>query len=157
MPHHLVFSHFPPPPTDASQLASAKPRKRELWITYPMISFCTYRPAPPASHQSPSIRLRCRDFTFFAFHFIGESKARDVYDSIRALTCKLGRLDRLLAFTYDPQPPEKAINGWETYDARKEWKRLGISAKDSEKGWRISEINVDYSVCDSIVVEAMRS
>jgi hypothetical protein len=62
-----------------------------------------------------------------------------------------------LAFTYDPQPPEKAINGWETYDARKEWKRLGISAKDSEKGWRISEINVDYSVCDSIAVEAMRS
>lgn len=145
MPHHLVFSHFPPPPTDASQLASAKPRKRELWITYPMISFCTYRPAPPASHQSPSIRLRCRDFTFFAFHFIGENKARDVYDSIRALTCKLGRLDRLLAFTYDPQPPEKAINGWEIYDARKEWKRLGINAKDSEKGWRISEINVDYS------------
>ncbi|OCK74291.1 protein phosphatase [Lepidopterella palustris CBS 459.81] len=143
MPHHLVFSYFPVPAANAPKPAKP-PRQKEVWITYPIICYCVYRPTPPASHQAPSIRLRCKDFTFFAFHFIHDSKARDVYDSIRSLTCKIGRLDRLLAFTFDPQLPEKAINGWEIYDARREWKRLGISAKDTEKGWRISEINIDY-------------
>ncbi len=111
-----------------------------------MIAFCTYRPAPAASHQAPSIRIRCRDFTFVAFHFTSEAKARDVYDSIKSLTCKLGRIERLYAFSYCPQPPEKEVNGWELYDARREWKRLGISQKDVDRGWRISEINVDYQV-----------
>ena len=112
-----------------------------------MIALCIYRPAPPASHQAPSIRLRCRDFTFVALHFQTEGKARDVYDSIRSLTCKLGRIEKLYAFSYQPQGPEKQVKGWEIYDARKEWKRMGISAKDSDKGWRVSEINADYQVC----------
>lgn len=109
-----------------------------------MISRCVLRPAHPASRIDSSIRIQCRDFTFFSFNFRDEKKARDVYDSIRGLSCKLGRLDKLLAFAYVPHPPEDQFNGWELYDARKEWKRLGISAKDSEKGWRISEINKDY-------------
>ncbi|KAF2183234.1 phosphatases II [Zopfia rhizophila CBS 207.26] len=143
MPHHIVFSYIPLPPPESSPPAK-QPRPKEMWITYPMISYCVYRPTPPVSHQAPSIRLRCRDFTFFAFHFLEEKKARDVYDSIRALTCKLGRLDKLMAFTYKPKAPEDQLNGWEIYDARREWKRLGISPKDSEKGWRISDINRDY-------------
>ncbi|KAF2020595.1 phosphatases II [Aaosphaeria arxii CBS 175.79] len=143
MPHHIVFNYLPPPPPDAPP-STKPPRPREVWITYPMISHCVLRPSPPASHQSPSIRIRCRDFTFFAFHFLDDKRARDVYDSIRGLSCKIGRLDRLLAFSYVPKPPEDKFNGWEIYDARREWKRLGISPKDSEKGWRISEINKDY-------------
>ncbi|KAK5186095.1 phosphatidylinositol-3-phosphatase ymr1, partial [Cryomyces antarcticus] len=72
------------------------------------------------------------------------TKARDVYDSIKSLTCKLGRVEKLYAFTYRPQPPEKDVNGWELYDAKREWRRLGISEKDADKAWRISEINADY-------------
>lgn len=145
MPHHIVFSYLPTPPPGSD--APTKPlRQKEVWITYPMISHCVLRPSPPASHQAPTIRLRCRDFTFFSFHFLDDKKARDVYDSIRGLSCKLGRLDKLLAFSYQPKPPEDKFNGWEIYDARREYKRLGISAKDSEKGWRISEINKDYEV-----------
>lgn len=145
MPHHMVFSYMPPPPPGSSQSAKP-PRQKEVWITYPMISYCCLRPSPPASHQAPSIRLRCRDFTFFAFNFVDEKKARDVYDSIRGLSCKLGQLNKLLAFSYQPKPPEDESNGWEIYDARREWKRLGISPKDSEKGWRISEVNIEYKV-----------
>ena len=96
--------------------------------------------------SSDLIRIRCRDFTFFAFFFPNDKKARDVYDSIRALSCKIGRLDKLLAFSYQPKPPEDQQNGWNIYDARREWKRLGISPKDSEKGWRISEVNLEYKV-----------
>ncbi|KAF2125832.1 phosphatases II [Dothidotthia symphoricarpi CBS 119687] len=144
MPHHIVFSYLPSAPPDAPP--DAKPaRQKEVWITYPLISYCCLKPSPPVlRQQQPSIRIRCRDFTFFAFFFPDEKKARDVYDSIRALSCKIGRLDKLLAFSYQPKPPEDQCNGWDVYDARREWKRLGISPKDTDKGWRISEINVEY-------------
>lgn len=107
---------------------------------------CALRPAPPASHLPSSIRLRCRDFTFVCFCFADEKKARDVYDSIKAWTCKLGRIEKLYAFSYQPQRPEKEVNGWNVYDARREWRRLGVSEKSTEKGWRISNINTDYAV-----------
>lgn len=145
MPHHIVFSYLPSPPPDAPPDAKP-PRQKEVWITYPMISYCCLKPLPPILRQEPSIRIRCRDFTYFAFYFPNEKQARDVYDSIRALTCKVGRLDKLLAFSYQPKPPEDQQNGWDIYDARREWKRLGISPKDTEKGWRISEINIEYKV-----------
>ncbi|ORY12507.1 protein-tyrosine phosphatase-like protein [Clohesyomyces aquaticus] len=143
MPHHMVFSYLPPPPAGSSPPAKP-PRQKEVWVTYPMISYCVLRPSPPASRQQPSIRIRGRDFTFFAFNFMDEKKARDVYDTIRSLSCKVGRLDKLLAFSYVPKPPEDQLDGWQIYDARREYKRLGISPKDTEKGWRISEINKDY-------------
>ena len=80
------------------------------------------------------------------FCFQDEKKARDVYESIKAWTCKLGRTEKLYAFTYEPPKPEKEVNGWGIYDARQEWKRLGLSEKSTDKGWRISTINTDYSV-----------
>lgn len=140
-PHHLIFCHTPPTTTE-----EVKAKPRELWITYPIIQICTLRPSPPASHLPSSIRLRCRDFTFVCFCFTDEKKARDVYDSIKAWTCKLGRIEKLYAFTYQPQRPEKEVNGWTIYDARREWRRLGISEKGTDKGWRISRVNTDYSV-----------
>ena len=143
-PHHLIFSYLPP-----QTQPSSKPTPRELWVTYPMIAFCSYRPAPPASHQSPSIRLRCRDFVFVAFHFVSEHQARDVYDSIKSLTCKLGKIEKLYAFSYRAQGPEKEVNGWDVYDARREFKRQGISEKNTDRGWRISKINVNYQVCST--------
>ncbi|KAL8728888.1 MAG: hypothetical protein Q9166_005128 [cf. Caloplaca sp. 2 TL-2023] len=146
-PHHLIFSHTPPPTVDQPKgHSSHKTKPRELWITYPIIQSCTLRLAHPASHHPSSIRLRCRDFTFVCFCFSDEKKARDVYDSIKAWTCKLGRIEKLYAFSYQPQAPEMEFNGWDSYDARKEWKRQGISEKDSDKGWRISKINTDYGV-----------
>jgi myotubularin-related protein 6/7/8 len=149
-PHHIIFSHIPD--TDASGRGPA--RARELWITYPIIQTCTLRPAHPSSHNPTSIRLRCRDFTFVCFCLFDEKKARDVYDSIKAWTCKIGRVEKLYAFTYQPQRPEKDYNGWELYDAKQEYKRLGISEKGADKGWRISTLNHDYAVCSSPTEES---
>ncbi|MCJ1401177.1 hypothetical protein MMC11_004389 [Xylographa trunciseda] len=147
-PHHLIFCHTPDPTfEDESRVVpenQPKVRPKELWITYPIIQICTLRPSPMASHLPSSIRLRCRDFTFVCFCFSDEKKARDVYDSIKAWTCKLGRIEKLYAFSYQPQRPEKEVNGWNMYDARKEWRRQGISDKSVDKGWRISTINTDY-------------
>jgi len=109
-----------------------------------MIAFCTYRPAPPASHQAPSIRLRCRDFVFVALNFLTEKDAGAVYNSIKSLSAKLGRIEKLYAFSYVPQPPEKDLNGWDLFDYKKEFARQGVT---KEAGWRITNINADYAVC----------
>lgn len=140
-PHHLIFCHTPPTTPD-----NPKPRQREIWITYPIIQTCTLRPNPPASHLPSSIRLRCRDFMFVCFCFTDDRKARDVYDSIRAWTCKIGRVEKLYAFAYQPQQAEKNFDGWSLYDVKNEWKRLGVSEKGANRGWRITSINADYSV-----------
>ena len=161
-PHHIIFVHTPPQDiaaaaasspsfsTSTSSLSSAPPpppiRPRELWITYPIISFCTFKPAPSASRQRSSIRLRCRDFTFVCFYFKAESQARDVYDSLRAWTCQLGQIEKLYAFNYQPQSPEKDMDGWHIYDPGREWRRMGVGTVDSKANWRISQINQDYAV-----------
>jgi hypothetical protein len=83
---------------------------------------------------------------FIAFKFLTDKEARAVYDTIRSCTCKLGTLEKLLAFTYEGVPREKKIKGWDLYDPRREFARQGISPKSAEKGWRFTEINKDYSV-----------
>ncbi|KAI9812127.1 MAG: hypothetical protein M1827_004793 [Pycnora praestabilis] len=146
-PHHLIFSYTPslyPRQDHSCGSPPQKARPQEVWITYPIISLCTFKPAPAASHHRPIIRLRCRDFNFMAFYFIDERKARDVFESIRALTCKLGRIEKLYAFSYRPQKPEKDVNGWELYNAKKELRRLGVTDEVNENGWRITSINDDY-------------
>lgn len=90
------------------------------------------------------------------FCFADEKKARDVYDSIKAWTCKLGRIEKLYAFSYQPQVPEKEFDGWEIYNASREWRRLGINDKGLDKGWRISKINADYGV-GSIVLKGIKA
>ncbi|KAK6544482.1 hypothetical protein TWF694_001176 [Orbilia ellipsospora] len=93
--------------------------------------------------QALAIRLRCRDFTFITFCFDTEQEARDVFDSIKRLTCG-GNLERLYAFIYKPTKVEAPFNGWKLYDAQKEFDRQGITAD-----WRVSNINSNYSFCDT--------
>ena len=78
------------------------------------------------------------------FYFTSDTKARDVFDSVKAWTTKLGRIEKLYAFTYQPQPPENAINSWGFYDPMKEWRRLGLGGENRKVNWRISRINSDY-------------
>lgn len=146
--HHLILSQaIPSPPLDLKHAdkPSPRPRTRESWIAYPMISLCTFRPSPPVSGVASSIRIRGRDFKFLTLNIEDDKQAREAFESIKGATCKLGSIDKLYAFLYEAPLQEKKINGWEIYDAKAEWKRQGISAKDSDKGWRISKINVDYA------------
>ncbi|KAH8686715.1 protein-tyrosine phosphatase-like protein [Ilyonectria robusta] len=151
--YHLVFSA----PIDQSGTPAASqpnppggpPKVRERWITFPMICYCTFRPVPPGSRQAPSIRLRCRDFTFVTFNFADGDAARDTFDFIRARTCKLGTVEKLYAFSHKPLKHERAVNGWAVYDPRAEFRRQGISEKLPDRGWRITHINKDYTFCDT--------
>jgi myotubularin-related protein 6/7/8 len=112
-----------------------------------MINFCSFRPSPAASHQPPSIRLRCRDFNFIAFHFDEDGQAQPVFESIRRLTCRLESVDRLYAFSYRPPSAEKPIKCWGLYNPVKELERMGITQETRQKtGWRITNINAKYEV-----------
>lgn len=146
-PHHLIFVHSPPKSSgiEGQQQSSPAQRPRELWITYPIIAFCTLRPSSLA-RQPSSIRLRCRDFTYVCFYFSSPTQARDVFDSIKAWTCKLGKIEKLYAFTYRPQGLEKDVmpNGWAVYDPMREWRRQGVGDGSKRSNWRISTINKDY-------------
>ena len=148
--HHLIFSHNPPAPEQPLSQGAKPLRPRELWITYPIISFCTLRPSPVQNPPS-TIRLRCRDFTFVCFYFYGEKdsrerEAREVYETIRSYTCKIRRIEKLYAFSYQPPGPEKEINGWKHYDARAEFRRMGVGNETKPCGWRLSKINSNYNV-----------
>jgi myotubularin-related protein 6/7/8 len=110
-----------------------------------MIAYCTFRPTPPGSEYASSIRLRGRDFRFLTFNIHDDKQAREVFESIKGATCRLGSIEKLFAFVFKPPPAEKEINGWDIYDAKAEWKRQGISDKGVDRGWRISKINLDYA------------
>jgi hypothetical protein len=114
-----------------------------------MLSYCSLRPVPPGSRQAPSIRIRCRDFTFVTFNFTDNDVAKEVFDFVKTRTCKLGTVEKLYAFSHRPLKIEKAVNGWEIYDPKAEFRRQGISQKLSDKGWRLTNINADYSFCDT--------
>lgn len=140
-------------PVDQHEPTSADPatppKMRERWLTYPILSYCSLRPTPPTSRQSPSIRIRCRDFTFVTFNFNDNGAARDAFDFIKSRTCKLGTVEKLYAFSHKPLKNEKEVNGWEFYDPKAEFRRQGISEKLPDKGWRVTTINKDYTFCDT--------
>lgn len=150
--HHLIVVQAPPPSPDPSQTAPsthkrtvAPVRSRESWIAYPMIAHCTFRPTPPGSGQASSIRLRGRDFNFYTLNFADDKQARETFESIKSATCKLGSIERLYAFSYKAHGAEKQINGWDVYDPKAEWRRLGVSEKGIDRGWRLSKMNHDYA------------
>ncbi|KAL3953505.1 hypothetical protein ACCO45_011461 [Purpureocillium lilacinum] len=144
---HMVFCAPVGPP--ANDTASTPPKTRERWLTYPMLCYCALRPTPPTSRQAPSVRLRCRDFTFVTFNFTENEAAREAYDFIRGRTCKLGTVEKLFAFSHITLKNEREVNGWEIYDPKAEFRRQGISEKLADRGWRITHINKDYAFCDT--------
>ncbi|KAF3012212.1 hypothetical protein E8E14_009315 [Neopestalotiopsis sp. 37M] len=142
--HHIVFVMPNNPPADA-KLPSNAPKTRELYIAYPILNYCNFRPSPPASGRPSTIRIRCRDFMLISLHFKDDVGAREAFECMRNRTCRLGSMEKLYAFSYQPLKQEKPFNGWELYDPKTEFRRQGISSKSQDRGWRISTINNDYT------------
>ncbi|KJZ76014.1 hypothetical protein HIM_04470 [Hirsutella minnesotensis 3608] len=146
---HMVFCAPVEQAASPSGESSKPPKMRERWLTFPMLCYCALRPTPPASRQAPSLRIRCRDFTFVTFNFADNEAAREAFDFIRSRTCRLGTVERLFAFHHKPLENERKSRGWEIYDPKAEFRRQGISEKLPDKGWRITNINKDYTFCDT--------
>ncbi|KAF9871672.1 hypothetical protein CkaCkLH20_10870 [Colletotrichum karsti] len=146
--YHLVFAAPAPAPKDQSQPTSP-PKTRESWITYPILSQCFLRLMPSATGIPSSLRIRCRDFIFVIFTFQDDVVAREVFDFIKTRTCRLGSVEQLFAFHHKPSKVEQKVNGWLLYDPKAEFRRQGISEKSQDLGWRITNINKDYTFCDT--------
>jgi myotubularin-related protein 6/7/8 len=208
------------PATQASKPKNTpRPRSKEVYIPYPLVSFCNLRPShaqsttvrppgfddntespeedddgfPPTygtslagrpstdsatrssfasprrpaspvvsaldlqavggSARTPAIRIRCKDFQVLALHFHpttsekdADEAARQAFFSLRGHCC-VDRVEDLYAFHFKPPPEEKTACS-NSYDARKEFSRMGISPKAAEgpgAAWRISDINHDFS------------
>ena len=144
---HMVFCAPVEPPAGSDP--KTPPKSRERWLTYPMLSHCTYRPTPPSSRQAPSLRIRCRDFTYVTFNFGDSDSAKEAFEFIKQRTAKLGTVEKLFAFSHKPLKNEKECNGWQFYDPKAEFRRQGISEKLPDKGWRVTTINKDYTFCDT--------
>ncbi|KAI0022060.1 protein-tyrosine phosphatase-like protein [Xylariomycetidae sp. FL0641] len=142
--HHIIF-RFPNVLPDGAALPPNAPKFRESYIAYPIIAHCTFRPCPSVTGRPSSIRIRGRDFSFVHFAFADEHESREAFEFIRNRTCRLGTIEKLYAFHYQPLRAEKPFNGWNIYDPRAEYRRQGISTKSVDRGWRISQINKDYS------------
>ncbi|KAI0419973.1 protein-tyrosine phosphatase-like protein [Xylaria grammica] len=142
--HHIIFIH-PVTNQNSATLPPNTPKYRESYIAYPIISHCIFRPCPSISGRPSSIRIRGRDFSLINFLFLNETTARDAFDYIRTRTCRLGSIEKLYAFSYQPLKTEKPFNGWHLYDPRAEFRRQGISTKSVDRGWRVSLINKDYN------------
>ncbi|KAI0446097.1 protein-tyrosine phosphatase-like protein [Xylaria telfairii] len=142
--HHIIFIHPVALPDGATPPPNA-PKQRESYIAYAIICHCIFRPCPSITGRPSSIRLRGRDFSLINFLFPDETAARETFDYIRARTCRLGSIEKLYAFSYQPLKSEKPFDGWSLYDPRAEFRRQGISTKSVDRGWRISLINKDYA------------
>lgn len=140
---HIIFRA--PPPKDHNAPPGAQPRAREMWLAYPMLSHCEFRPSPPGSGRDSTIRYRGRDFYYITLNIPDHKAAQEAFNLIKARTCQLGSIDKLYAFNYKPVAKERQIKGWELYDIKEEFRRQGISEKQQDRGWRISSINKDYS------------
>lgn len=143
--HHLIFT-APPHKSDFAKPQEAE-RPREIWLAYPMLLGGEFRPTAPGSGSQPGMRLRARDFYFINLHFTDNKTAQDAFSFIKTRTCRLGSIEKLYAFSYKPHPKERHVRGWELYNIRDEFRRQGISDKLQDRGWRITDINKDYTFC----------
>ncbi|CAN6610827.1 phosphoinositide 3-phosphatase [Trichomonascus vanleenenianus] len=124
--HHMIFRE------DTSS--------REIWVCYPIIAEVERRPFNPAVGHAV-LKVRCRDFTYFALNFDADAVSKDVFDSVMKLTC-VSSVDKLYAFMYKPGSAERRFNGWKFYDPRKEFERMGTFGADK---WRFTEVNKNYT------------
>lgn len=55
-----------------------------------------------------------------------------------------GSTEQLYAYSYQPEKPFTANDGWKIYDPLQEYERMGVGVKSDS--WRFTTINRDYTV-----------
>ncbi|KAG8856034.1 hypothetical protein FRB96_006601 [Tulasnella sp. 330] len=132
--HHLIFT-FEDEDTTVDQ-------DRELWVPYPLMASVTRMPL--TLHGFAPLTFRTRTFEMFTLTFARDAEAGDVFDSVKELTV-ITRIEQLYAFDYQPNPPLDSSTGWNTFNPRDEFARMGVGSRS--KAWRFTDINKDYSFC----------
>ncbi|KAJ2079407.1 phosphatidylinositol-3-phosphatase ymr1 [Coemansia sp. RSA 988] len=90
-----------------------------------------------------AIRIRCHHFLFVTLRCEDVRRLYDIFATVKHLAC-VRSLRELYAFDYNEQ---FETNGWEVYDARAEFERMGVGATEGGRFWRISEVNRGFGLC----------
>ncbi|KAG8934588.1 hypothetical protein FRC02_009668 [Tulasnella sp. 418] len=131
--HHLIFNF------EEGENAQTD---EEMWVPYPLISSVVRLPQTLQGHAR--LAFRTRTFETFTLVFGKDSEATDVFESVRELTV-VTSVQQLYAFDYAPNPPFDASGGWNIYNPREEFARMGIGSRT--KAWRFTDLNKDYTFC----------
>ncbi|KAL1936624.1 hypothetical protein VTP01DRAFT_758 [Rhizomucor pusillus] len=113
----------------------------ELWIPYPILHTVERRPPSLQTGRHP-LFIKCRDFLIITLSMLKEGEAQDVFESIQNLTC-VSSTEQLYAYSYQPEKPFTANDGWKIYDPLQEYERMGVGVKSDS--WRFTTINRDYT------------
>src|SRR5436305_5950274 len=73
--HHLIFSFH------------ENDKHHEMWVAYPTIHTVERRLPLSLGIEGCALRFRCRDFNFFTLTFKSDVEGKDVFESVRELTC----------------------------------------------------------------------
>ncbi|RDX46872.1 phosphatases II [Lentinus brumalis] len=125
--HHAIF-HFD------------EAGREEMWVPYPLISLVSRMPM--TLHGRCPLTMHTRTFETMFLSFASEKDAIDVFESVKELTVATS-VNQLYAFYYVPNPPFAVNNGWNLFNPREEFGRMGVGTRS--KAWRFTTINNDYS------------
>ncbi|KAJ2802021.1 phosphatidylinositol-3-phosphatase ymr1 [Coemansia guatemalensis] len=90
-----------------------------------------------------AIRIRCHHFLFVTMRCEDVRRLYDIFATVKHLAC-VRSLRQLYAFDNKEQ---FETNGWEVYDARAEFERMGVGSTEGGRFWRISEVNRGFGLC----------
>ncbi|KAG0203036.1 hypothetical protein BGX28_004562 [Mortierella sp. GBA30] len=102
-------------------------------ISYPTIH--TVEKGLPTVSSIWPLNIRCHNFVFVRLNFQSEKDVTDAYEQIQTLTC----IEQLYAFVYKPSPAFASTDGWQVYNAKDEYERMGVLTKNDQ--WRFSDVN----------------
>eukprot|EP00112_Aurelia_sp_Birch-Aquarium-sp1_P025334 Seg837.12 transcript_id=Seg837.12/GoldUCD/mRNA.D3Y31 product="Myotubularin-related protein 2" protein_id=Seg837.12/GoldUCD/D3Y31 len=95
------------------------------------------------AERAYGLEITCKDMRSMKFALKQENSSRKkIYDAIQTHAFPSSSGLNFFAFDYRE---EFKVNGWEVYDADREYKRLGLPTDC----WRITEVNRDYKLCDT--------
>lgn len=106
---------------------------------YPLISLSQKQPQT-ISGLTPLL-IHTRTFESLTFEFSRDRDAEDVFQTVKELTVARS-ITNLYAFYYQPSPPLPSSNGWNVYNPRDEFARMGVGSRT--KAWRFTDVNKDY-------------
>ncbi|KAG8904253.1 hypothetical protein FRB99_002037 [Tulasnella sp. 403] len=148
---HPAAGVLPPLPSNHQEQRYRASSQRS--VPYPVVSLVTRQ--PQTLHGFAPLSFRTRTFETFTLTFARDADAVDVFESIKELTViskdrdspgNSGDLiDQSYAFDYQPKPPLDSTDGWNLFNPREEFARMGIGSRS--KAWRFTDINKDYSFC----------
>lgn len=146
-PQHRALLHRPstfttpaatPTPSAANSVQPTPSSARNQQPHIPTAHIATAH--PPLMNQI--LEIHTRDGRIFRFGFFKPETCRKVFDGL-ALYAFPGKNEHLFAFNYKLHAALPAeLNGWQLYDAVREYKRMNIPSTD----YTLSTLNADYSL-----------